>query len=262
VVLSQKLDRKFSSLFLISFLSHIAFFIITFAVTKYLPQFFESSDVEIIRSSVRVDVVGMPKFTIKELKEMQANPQILTQTNSGKEIKEESRKEEQDIIKKDDLVLIEKSKKKASFLNLLSSYSDKPVGDKNNKKRMEKGRGTTNMDSLIIEGNKISMGSSLVGEHSDQVDSAFSSYVQALPGMIRPFWKLPSYLLDRPLRCRIKIYLSTDGKVLKILIHESSGVPEFDARAEQSIRTATFPRPQPEVASRLVQSGIILGFPL
>lgn len=87
----------------------------------------------------------------------------------------------------------------------------------------------------------MSKGSALVGDYTDSQNSEFSAYVQNIPGVIRPFWKLPSYLLDKDLRCRIKIYLSPIGKVIKLELQESSGVQEFDARAEKAIREASFP---------------------
>jgi TonB family protein len=68
--------------------------------------------------------------------------------------------------------------------------------------------------------------------------------------------------LEKDLRCRIKIFLSTEGKLLKLEILESSGVSEFDSRAETAIRDSTFPKPSEEVGLRLTQSGIILGFPI
>jgi colicin import membrane protein len=102
----------------------------------------------------------------------------------------------------------------------------------------------------------------LVGDYTDVQNSEFSSYVQNIPQVIKPFWKLPSYLLEKNLRCRIKMFLSTEGKLLKLEIQESSGVAEFDSRAESAIRDSNFPKPSEEVGKRLTQSGIILGFPI
>lgn len=228
-----------------------------------MSKVFKNNDVEIIRSSVRVDVVGMPKFTIQELKKMEAQPIVEKEPEVAKGVKEETKTETEDVIKKDDLVIQEKGKKKASFLNILNDYSSKKVtAAKVEKKGTTKGEGSKNLDSLIIEGNRLSKGSALVGDYTDEQNSEFSAYVQNLPGIIRPFWKLPSYLLEKDLRCRIKIYLSPNGQVLKLEIQESSGQAEFDSRAEQAIRSATFPKPSPEVGARLTNSGIILGFPL
>ncbi|MFP5385376.1 MAG: TonB C-terminal domain-containing protein [Bacteriovoracia bacterium] len=258
----RNFDRDFNKNFLISLGVHTLLLVLAFLGGEVVSRVFKSNDIEIIRSSVRVDVVGMPKFTVQELKKMQANPVIEKVPEVAKGVKEETKAETEDVIKKDDLVIQEVGKKKESFLNMLSDYSNKKVKPKKEDKGEKTGTGPKNLDSLIIEGNRLSKGSALVGDYSDQQNSEFSAYVQNIPGIIRPFWKLPSYLLDKDLRCRIKIYLSPEGKLLKLELQESSGVAEFDARAEKAVRDAIFPTPSAEVGSRLTNSGIILGFPI
>lgn len=262
---TNSFDRNFYKNFLISFGVHCLLFLLAFAGGEVISRSFKSNtDVEVIRSAVRVDVVGMPKFTIQELKKMEAQPVIEKAPEVAKGKKEETVTETEDVIKKDDLVIQEEGKKKAkaSFLNILNDYSNKKVAAKPSKKGNAAGTGNKNLESLIIEGNRISKGSALVGDYTDEQNSEFSAYVQNLPGVIRPFWKLPSYLLEKDLRCRIKIFLSSEGKLLKLEMQESSGVAEFDARAEKAVREASFPKPSPEVAARLANSGIILGFPI
>lgn len=261
-MVTKNFDRDFNKNFAISFVAHILFFLCALAGGELVSKVFRSNDVEIIQSSVRVDVVGMPKFTVQELKKMQAEPVVQNEPEVAKGVKEETVKETPDVIKKDDIVIQEEGKKKESFLNLLNDYSNKKVKAKSQEKGAKAGAGNKNLDSLIIEGNRLSKGSALVGEYTDQQNSEFSAYVQNLPGMIRPFWKLPSYLLEKDLRCRIKIFLSPEGKLLKLELQESSGTAEFDERATNAIRSATFPKPSDEVGKRLTNSGIILGFPL
>lgn len=260
---SEAFDRDFNKNFLISFGVHAAFFLLAFAGGEVISRVFKNNDVEIIRSSVRIDVVGMPKFTIQELKKMEAQPIIEKVPEVAKGVKEETKTETEDVIKKDDLVIQEQGKKKTSFLNILNDYSSKKVtATKVEKKGTKSGEGSKNLDSLIIEGNRLSKGSALVGDYTDAQNSEFSAYVQNLPGVIRPFWKLPDFLMNKDLRCRIKIYLSPTGALLKLELQESSGEPEFDARAQAAIKNASFPKPSEEVGARLTNSGIILGFPL
>lgn len=260
---SNSIDRDFSKNFGISLGVHLIFALIAFAGGEILTKVFPNGDVEIIRSSVRVDVVGMPKFTIQELKKMEAQPIVEKEPEVAKGVKEETKPETEDVIKKDDLVIQEQGKKKASFLNILNEASSQKVtATKVEKKGVKAGTGNKNLDSLIIEGNRLSKGSALVGDYTDEQNSEFSAYVQNLPGIIRPFWKLPSYLLEKNLRARIKIYLSPEGKLLKLEMNESSGDSEFDARAQSAVRSATFPKPSADVGARLTNSGIILGFPL
>lgn len=260
---SNSFDRDFNKNFGISLGVHLIFVLLAFAGGEILTKVFPNGDVEIIRSSVRVDVVGMPKFTIQELKKMEAQPIVEKEPEVAKGVKEETKPEADDVIKKDDLVIQEKAKTKTSFLNIINSASStKVTATKVEKKGTKTGTGDKNLDSLIIEGNRLSKGSALVGDYTDEQNSEFSAYVQNLPGIIRPFWKLPSYLMEKNLRARIKIYLSPEGKLLKLEVNESSGDAEFDARAQQAVRSATFPKPSAEVGTRLTNSGIILGFPL
>lgn len=260
---SNSFDRDFNKNFLISFGVHVLFVLLSFAGGELISKVFKNNDVEIIRSSVRVDVVGMPKFTVQELKKMEAQPIIEKQPEVAKGVKEETKPEQDDVIKKDDLVIQEQGKKKTSFLNILNEASStKVTAKKAESKGTKAGTGDKNLDSLIIEGNRLSKGSALVGDYTDEQNSEFSAYVQNLPGVIRPYWKLPSFLLEKNLRARIKIYLSPEGKLLRLEMNESSGDAEFDARAQAAVRSATFPKPSAEVGARLTSSGIILGFPL
>ncbi len=260
---TKSFDRDFNKNFILSLGAHGLLVLLSFAGGELISKVFRNNDVEIIRSSVRVDVVGMPKFTVQELKKMQAEPIVQNEPEATKGVKEETKTETEDVIKKDDLVIQEEGKKKKeSFLNMLNDYSSKKVTAKVEKQGKKAGEGNKNLDSLIIEGNRLSKGSALVGDYTDEQNSAFSAYVQNMPGFIRPNWKLPQWLLEKQLRCRIKIFLSPAGKILKLEMQESSGEPEFDTRAESAIRSADFPQPTAEVGARLTNSGIILGFPL
>lgn len=256
-------DQSFIKDFLVSLGAHVALLLLAFAGSELLSKFFKNNDVEIIRSSVRVDVVGMPKFTVQELKKMQAEPIVTAEPEAVQGGKEETKTEVEDVIKKDDLVIQEvDKKKKSSFLNIINDYSSKKVTAKAAPKGEAKGT-NKNLESLVLEGNRLSKGSALVGEYTDEQNSEFSAYVQNLPGTIRPFWKLPGYLLEKQLRCRIKIYISPSGQLLKQELLESSGEAEFDKRAQEAVRSASpFPKPSNIVGQRLTQSGIILGFPL
>jgi colicin import membrane protein len=260
-----KVSEDLKSSFFKSLLIH--FFLVTlgFLLPKIIHLSSRNSDIEIINSSIRVDVVGMPKFTIKELKQIQKELVESQPSNTAEEKKATSPNTE-DIIKKDDLVIQEKSKEKAkkSFLNMITNYSSKKIESQKGAKFSTKISSDNELNSLVIEGNKISKGSALTGDYSDEEISDFSIYVQSLPEVIRKYWKLPSYLMNQGLKCRIRIFLSTKGQLLKLEVQESSGQVEFDARAEDAIKKAApyFPTPAETVSNRVASSGIILGFPL
>ena len=257
-------DRDFNRNFLISLGVHVWLVVMAWLAADVFKNVFQDKNIEIIRSSIRVDVVGMPKLTVQELKAMQRDT-VDPEPIEVKGAKVETKVETEDVIKKDDLVIQEESKKKkTSFLNMISDYSNKKIAPKVAKKGANTGVKTNkNLDSLILEGNRLSKGTSLTGDFSDQENSEFSSYVQTIPEQVRKFWKLPSYLKDKDLKCRVKVYLAVTGAILKMELVESSGLPEFDARAQSALREASpFAKPSEQVAQRLANYGIILGFPL
>jgi TonB family protein len=259
-------DHDFNKNFLFSLGFHILFFLLSFAGGQVVYRVFKANEVEIIQTSIRVDVVGMPKFTIDELKQIEADKLLEKKPLNSPEITkiaaEETKVEAEDVIKKNDLVIQEEVKKKTSFLNLLQDYSSKKISTSREKIDVKNNTSSNSLSSLVIEGNKISKGTALIGSYTDIQNSEFATYVQSIPLAIKPYWKLPSYLMEKNLRCRIKIYLTQEGKLLKLEIQESSGVTEFDRRAESAIRESSFPKPSAAVGPRLTNSGIILGFPI
>ena len=260
-------NPTFAKKFLISCAIHMCLLLLAATVGKVVSTIWKTNDIEVIRSSVRVDVVGMPKFTIQELKEMEKNAVDLPKEPEAVKApdKVEAKVETEDVIKKDDLVIQEqakeKAKKKTSFLNSLSDYAKKDV-KKDSKKGKVDGKSNENLKALVLEGNRLSQGSALTGDYSDEANSEFGAYVQMLPGAIRPQWRLPSHLLEKDLKCRIRIYLNTSGSLIKADVVESSGDGEFDERAMRAVKATNFPAPSEPVGKRLTNSGIILGFPL
>lgn len=250
----------FKSSLMLSLAIHILLFILFFALGKFVFHH-DTSDLEVIKSAVRVDVVGMPKFTIQELKEMQQVEQKAVPEKSTPQV--EQTKAEEIKIKPDDVVIEEKGKTKSAFSSLLKDYSEKKIKvTQDNKKGINRGD-IKGVDGLIIEGNRLSKGSSLTGEYSDQVDSAFVQYVQVLPDLVRQYWKLPSFLKEQTLKCRVKLFISKSGELIKQELFESSGNSEYDQRAQEAIKKASpFPAPSIEAAAILTSKGIILGFPL
>tara|TARA_B100001971_G_scaffold215195_1_gene260352 strand:+ start:182414 stop:183175 length:762 start_codon:yes stop_codon:yes gene_type:complete len=206
---------------------------------------------ETIQSSVKVDVVGMPKLTVQELKEFKATEIEKGETEDPKNIAEE--KVEEPVEEKVDLG------------NLLSNLSKKKVAPKKRKKKKKFGNvlSQKELKSLVLEGNKISQGESVVGDSLENARTVLGQYASTLPSHVRPFWKLPSYLLNKDLSARIRVYLSETGKVLRTEIIKSSGVDDFDQRALRAIKQANpFPAPESEIAKLTTSGAIVLGFPL
>lgn len=209
--------------------------------------------VEIIQSAVRVDVVEMPKYTVQELKKMQVAPMPEAPEEVTGEVKPEEPEKKVEEAPKVDL---------SNILNTLSKKDVKPQPTKKVKGKQEIDK--TKLKTLLLEGNKVSKGSSIVGDSYAKEESKFNTYMATLPDYIRPFWKLPTYLLENEnLNCRIKIFIDSDGKIVKSEIIESSGEAEFDRKALQAIKdTKSLPPPEKAILARVSSGKIILGFPL
>lgn len=235
-------------------------FIYVFQVALGIDWFKNKStikEIEIIQSSVRVDVVEMPKFTVQELKKMDIVP-------PSQDTKTEEQKPSEDKSKSD--IEFKIKSKKVNLNNLLNNLSKKNTAKGKNKKI----KGIKNLNAhrnqlrkLVLEGNKVSAGTSLVGDGLAAERTEFNNYVSALPNFVRPHWKLPSYLIDKGLKCRIRVFIAANGKILRAKIYESSGENEFDQKALASIKqVSSFPKPDRAILPRVASGDVILGFPL
>lgn len=243
-------------------IAHIIFFLILLLVHIFGDfQLWRKdiADVTVAASSVRVDIVGMPKFTIQELKKMKLVPIANEEEKSGVKSEEEKKSTNDDGAFKE--------KAKVNLNDLLKDLSKKSVEtqgirknqQKTNKKTLDKNQ----LKQLVLEGNKLSRGADLVGSEYEQNLTAYTAYIGNLPNIVRPYWKLPSYLMDKGLKCRVRVYIGADGKVIKTEIFEQSGEEEFDRLATSAILKANpFPIPQKSILSKLTGGQVILGFPL
>jgi colicin import membrane protein len=253
----------YKSSFMLAIALHLFLILIAFIVGRVLhSQYSRDAGLEIIQASVRVDVVGMPKMTLKELKELESMP--VAPVEEPKVVEASKTEEVKPEIKPDDLVVPDESApKRKSLTSFLTDYSSQKVKVDTKTKKGDKAAKLQGLDSLIIEGNRISKGTALVGSNSDMADSVFVGYVQRLPERVREHWRLPGYLKEQELKCRMHVWIGVRGEILRTEVRESSGNNEFDSRAEAAIRAAApFTVPPPEVAPKLATRGIILGFPL
>lgn len=219
-------------------------------------------NLKLISASVKVDMVAMPKFTLKELKTMQAPAK-------GEVVVEKPSEKAAEVINKGDTVF-EKKVKKPNFLDMMKGLSKKKVSKTKYKEVKKKGSDqgigidSNTLKKLVAEGNKISKGVALSGTgRSDQELTEFQMYASTVSAKVKLHWKLPGFLLDKNLKCRIRIYLKSDGSLLRSEIFESSGEEEFDTRAMKAVQLAA-PFSTVPVASKsnALKGEIVLGFPL
>ncbi len=208
---------------------------------------------EFLQTAVRVDVVAMPKLTVQELKNMRPEAPASEAKDAAPEAKVAESSSETEF----------KSEKKVELSSLLSNLSSRKTEKAKKKKNKGSALDSKALSALAMEGNKVSKGQSLVGDALKENQGEFAEYVSGIPAQVRPHWKLPSYLIEKNLKARIRIYISGNGKILKTEIYESSGVDEFDRRALRALKaTGILPPPSKNIRSRLASGQVVLGFPL
>lgn len=258
-------NRTFKYYFSWSFFFHLsiaALFILFGKLVHDKVQKTRDYNMKLISASVKVDMVAMPKFTLKELKRMEVP------AKGEAPVAKPSEKSAQ-VINKGDTVF-EKKVAKPNFLDMMKNLSSKKVKVKKVKKVEKKGSkdgvgiDSNTLKKLVAEGNKISKGVSLSGTgRSDQELSEFQIYASTISSKVKLHWKLPGFLIDKNLKCRIRIYLKSDGSLLRTEIFESSGEQEFDERAVKAIKLASPFSVVPSASkSNALKGEIVLGFPL
>ncbi len=256
-------DRQFSddfkSSFMLAIALHICILLIGFVFNLIFKPFSDDAALEVLKASVRVDIVGMPKMTIEELKRLElpseAPQEPTAEAPAPKEV------ETQAEMKPDDVVMPTEEKPKKALSSFLQSYSSKKVEVKPTSKTGQ-GKKIDGLDSLILEGNKISKGTALFGDSSDLADSAFAGYVNITLAKVKEHWKLPSFLKDQDLQCHIHVWIGPRGEILKTNIRKSSGNSDYDSRALNAIKAASLSVPPAEIVTKLSSRGFVLGFPL
>lgn len=246
----------------LSLLFHAAFFAAMFIYSQKIAHQTDLNkdfNMKLVQASVRVDVVAMPKMTFKELRDMETLPPVEEAAPAAQ--KEEAK----DIGGAEDKVF-EKETKKVSFTDLISKYNKPKVEDKKkNTKENANGindRIKNSLKQLVISGNKLKSGTALTGSKGGIGEEA-GAYLGSLPEHVRPLWKLPSFLLSKDLKCRIRVFLSANGKVLNAVVLESSGDSEYDKRSLDAVRASSpFPKLPPELVASGTKGEIVLGFPL
>ncbi len=223
------------------------------------------TNLKLIESSVRVDMVAMPKFTIKELKTMD-----LGSEGEPEPTPKPLEKVKPIVDSKGPKFL--KKKKKVNFMDMMKNLSKKKVvksKKKPRKKKKKKGSGgITNSDrsalnKLVLSGNKLSKGLALTGSANAAAQEGFNLYVSKLPNYVRQNWNLPAYLMGKEFRCRIRVYLAASGKLLRAEVYESSGDEDYDNRALDAVRRSSpFPSLESAYSNRGIKGEILLGFPL
>lgn len=223
-------------------------------------QKLRDQNLELVRASVRVDMVSMPTHTLEELKTM--TPETAA---TPEPVKEEAKPEVKEVAKeaaKEDVKDLEKVEedKHQNFLTKLKQLSGKKISKKQNSKEVSENQ---ELKQLVLAGNKLSKGTETYGDSRGGDQTAFQAYVSRLPQKVKPFWRLPSFLLNKNLKCRVRVWISMSGHVSRAEIYQSSGDSEYDQKALDAVNSASpFPQLAENFSKRALNGEILLGFPL
>jgi len=240
-----------------SLLWHCGIIVLVVLLSKINFFVFLSPNPKIISSSVRVDIVELPKYTLEELKKMELAPapKVIADEKLGKDadIKND---QETDISQKEDSDIEEIFKKIKKQATLSKNKNDK-------KKTKDTLVREKELNELVLAGNKLMKGSLITGEEKDDKPTPFEQYILEATEKVRSNWKLPTYLKNQPMKCRIQVFINSQGSIELTKIMESSGNEEFDSWAMKAIEDSLpFTSPDSAIVSELLRGRFILGFPL
>lgn len=235
--------------------------IVVAAMFAYSLKFesIKKENLKLVEASMRVDVVAMPEFTIQEIRESIEQVESEPEAKSGVD----------NSVPEDEAFLREKENKKKNFMNLLKDLGKKKT-TKTKKKPKKKSTNKVpsdqirkNFKEIIMKGNKLNQGG-LNASRSSSVDlGVLEEYSLSVKDAVRRYWNLPRYLKEMELQCRVRVYISKTGRLLRANVFESSGNSEYDKRALKAVKDAgQFPTAPEEIRGAILDGRIILGFPL
>ncbi len=242
------------------------------------------ANLELIQASVRVDMVAMPTYTVNELKNLssgveEAKPEentpvektVVEEKPLEKPLEKPEEKPAPEVETKVDNTLAfeeaKAAKKRQEFLSKLKTLGSKKIeSDPKATQKADKGLNgekESALKNLVLSGNKLNQGTQMYGEGNAAELTAYQAYKSRIPDLVRPHWKLPSFLSGKNLKCRVRVWLSMSGEVTRVAVYQSSGDTEYDQRAIEAVKSAApFPALKEEYGRRALDGDLVLGFPL
>lgn len=253
----------------ISFAVHIIVFALVYLLSlapKLLGITTDTSKIRIVGKAIRVDVVAMPSMTIQELKNYEEP--------AGEEVPEIAVKpqEKKEELGGDEKVVFEKQVEKPNFADMMKNLSSRDVKKEKNKispkveSSKKSGAGGISADhakKILALGNQLAQGTSLYGQSGANANDLFDKYALGVMEKVRGLWTLPGYLAGKDFRCQVQVFISSEGKLIKAVLINSSSNNDYDERAIAAIkRVVQFELPDSAIAARVSAGQIALAFPL
>jgi colicin import membrane protein len=276
------MEKKFPFFLRRSTYVHIVLFSLTLIGGKIVvdqQSKMREKNMELVQASVRVDMVAMPKYTLNELKNLSSGveeakkEEVTPEPVKKEEIKPEpvpekvEPKAEEKVEQKEPTPNFEEvsKQKHQDFLSKLKQIGNKKIKSEGNQKADKGlyGEKNTALKQLVLSGNRLSKGMQMYGDGNSGDMTAFQAYAARLPDLVRPHWRLPSFLLEKKLKCRVRVWIASSGEITRAEVYQSSGDSEYDQRAVDAVKSSSpFPRLTEEFGKRGQNGDILLGFPL
>lgn len=239
-----------------------------FALFFLKSIFFEPKPYD-IPASMRVDIVALPD-KIQELPAAPAAPAPAppkTESPKEKEAKPEPAKPKKVLPKKsDDAINLEKKQSEKSALEKLKAMEamEKLKADIAAEKAAEHAAAEkARLDALAkasrakVKGNQLSPGASLNGLDKLQYDE----YGGMLDRHIKPHWQIADWLMRKGYRAQALVRVDAQGNLISKQMLRSSGNPDFDQAALDTIdRSVPLPPPPEKFVAIVSQQGIVVDF--
>lgn len=219
--------------------------------------------------TLKVDLVGLPDVLKKDLANSVPHHQYNQEISRLlKKVEKEAKKTDTvskavpkaDLkVNKDEMLLKPKrySEKKIEKKNLLALERIKALSKIQNS---VEGQTEKIPKPMLVKGNQVSPGTSLSGEAKEAL---VASYYDVLRDQLKDNWTLPPWIARQDLSAQVRLYLDSQGKVLKFNFKKTSGNNPFDEAVKHAIEESQpFPAPPKELADSLISDGILVGFPL
>jgi colicin import membrane protein len=256
-------DRDFNLGLRWSLSLHLALAVFVLVKSLIFP-----GEVKTYTPTLRVDIVGLPDLLKKDLANIRPSTSSEKIAESLKEAAADAKKikpkslppEVAEAAKPDEMVLKPKTSEKAV---------DKDIKKRNQSALSRiKALAKLGIDSpspskgspVLIKGNAISKGTSL---SADARESSEENYYDRLRDRLQENWALPVWLARQNLSARVQIYVDSRGRLRGFKMIKGSGNAQFDEAVKQTLNVSQpFPPPPDALASSVLSSGVLVGFPL
>jgi len=238
-----------------SLLGHGGLFLLIVLVCYVAPP--PSLPEHVLATAVRVEVVAMPKLTLKELQKVEVNLASADKNlNKAAETSPPAASEDPQAYQ------VAQKKARQDFKAMLQAEAQKAQDKVTKSKAAQDAQAKKVMANLALAGNILAKGNALTGESAQAEVSALNAYAGQVRDLVRAYWRLPSYLQNQNFRCVVHIFMNAQGTLLKAKVVESSQNAEFDRWALTAAQQTSYPAPPAEAKNTIIRHGLKLVFPL